>query len=92
MIEFSKTFNKVVQGNADEWYKAAMLLTPVQVEFIKAICKEASKEAVDIGILAAASMVRKAGEINKTMDSGEMANMLEYSVKQVWEREGRGNV
>jgi hypothetical protein len=91
MIEFSKTFNKVVRDNADEWYKAAMLLTPVQVEFIKAICKEASKEAVDIGILAAASMIRKAGKINKTMDLNEMANMLEYSVKQVREREGRAN-
>jgi hypothetical protein len=91
MIEFSKTFNKVVQDNGNEFYKVAMLLTPVQVEFIKAICKEASKEAVDIGILAAASMIRKAGEINKTMDLNEIANMLEHSVKQVWEREGRSN-
>ena len=91
MIEFSKTFNKVVQDNADEFYKAAMLLTPAQVEFIKAICEEACKEAVDIGILAAASMIRKAEEINKTMGPAEMANMLEHSVKQVWEREGRGN-
>ena len=82
MSDYSQEFVRTIETNAARWHQAVTSLTTEQQEFIRALCSEVSRTAVDRGVLLAAELARKCARSEKFANLIDFAHALEASVSE----------